>query len=316
MTRILTVTLNPALDITTSVDQLVDGKKLRCEEPRFDPGGGGVNVSRAIDKLARTSTLFVAVGGPTGEFFRSLLKRENLTADWFDIEGNTRQSFAVDDRNADKMYRFSLPGPKWSLAEWQGSLYRVEDVLKAGDYLVVSGSLPPGVSNDYAIQLAQRASKAGARMIVDTSGLALDTIAHRGPTEIYALTMDEDEARQLIGSKVLIEERDAVELARDLLDRGVAKIVVVTLGSRGAVALTSEEGWRVAPPKVQVVSKVGAGDSFVAGFTIGLAEQWPLNRTVAYAMASATSAVTTAATELCTKEGTERFVPAVSSKPL
>ena len=111
---VLTITLNPALDLTTSVGRLEPRQKLRCEPPRYDPGGGGINVSRAIRKLGGDSLAFVALGGATGAQLRALLDEEGVAYTIYDSRGETRISFTVVDRSSDRPYRFVLPGPEQS----------------------------------------------------------------------------------------------------------------------------------------------------------------------------------------------------------
>ncbi len=304
MTKIVTVTLNPALDITTDVDQLLSGKKLRCQTPRYDPGGGGINVSRAIKKLGGESLAFAAIGGVIGEALCALLASEPIDARWFDIEGATRESFVVHEQTTGLQYRFVLPGPRWRDDLWQQALEELLAIIAPGDCVVASGSLPPGVPDTYYSELATRVDKAGASALIDTSGGPLEALTRATSQPSAVIVMDEDEARQLIGSATL-EIGDAHRLAREMVANGSAQIVVITLGARGALALSREEGWRVAPPLVEVDSKVGAGDSFMAGLVIGLSARWPLREAAAYAMAAAASAVMTPATELCTSETTE-----------
>lgn len=315
MTKIVTVTLNPALDITTEVDQLLSGKKLRCQTPRYDPGGGGINVSRAIKKLGSESLAFAANGGVIGEVLRALLSDEAIDARWFNIEGATRESFVVQEQTTGLQYRFVLPGPRWRDEIWQQALEKLLAIIVPGDCVVASGSLPPGVPKTYYSELATRVDKAGATALIDTSGGPLESLARATSQPSAVIVMDEDEACQLIGCASL-DISEAHRLARELLANGTAQTVVITLGARGALALSQEEGWRVTPPLVEVDSKVGAGDSFVAGLVIGLSARWPLRESAVYAMAAASSAVMTPATELCTRETTESLRGSVTCTTL
>jgi 6-phosphofructokinase 2 len=312
MPRILTVTLNPALDVATEVDRLEPEAKMRCAAPRHDPGGGGVNVSRAIARLGGTSTAFVALGGAVGAQHRALLAAEGLDVLPFDIPGETRQSFMVTERGTGRTYRFVLPGPAWDADTVEAALARLAG-LPAGDgLLVLSGSVPPGVPDDHAARLSARLADRGWRLVLDVSGPALRAAASGAGAGAHVLRMDRREAGTLLGTDGP-DAAAAAGLGRRLVEAGAARIVTIGLGAEGALAVTADGAWRVVPPPVRVVSATGAGDSFVAGFVLGLGEGWPVPLCLARAMAAATSAVTTPATALCTAEGTAaalaRIVP-------
>jgi 6-phosphofructokinase 2 len=306
MKRILTITLNPALDLTTTVPALVSDRKMRCTPPRIEPGGGGVNVSRAISKLGRSSIPFVAIGGGVGDELRSRLQAEGIDGIWFDTGAPTRQSFAVHDATAAVQYRFVLPGSPWSSQTWQSGLETLTSLLQPDDLIVISGSLPPGVPKHAHRTIAELARYDGQHIIVDTSGEPLATLAGGSPSRVDTIVMDETEALSLIQEERM-EVSSTIKLAREIVERRNARFVIVTLGARGAVAIKDDEAWRVTPPPVEVASKVGAGDSFVAGLAIGLAEGQPVANAITLAMGAAASAVTTPASQLCTREGAEKY---------
>lgn len=313
MRRIVTVTFNPAIDLTTSVKRLVSGPKLRCVQPRIDPGGGGINVSRAIAKLGFTSIAVAAIGGVSGEILKCLIDQEGVEAKWFEIDGDTRQSFTVQDESSSEQYRFVLPGPEWSSAAFVGLLETCSQLIKADDYVVASGSLPPGVPDDAYHQLAELADQAAADLIIDTSGPALAALVKKGQAGIRILVMDEDEASQLAGIPH-VEIDDASKIGTRLIADRVAETIIVTLGGRAAVVTSPAGKLCLIPPNVQISSKVGAGDSFVAGLVTSLSEGRPFGQALKHAMGTATSAVTTPATELCTREGAETYSAAVECK--
>ncbi len=310
MTRILTVTLNPALDVTTGVPRLVEGAKMRCEPPTLDPGGGGANVSRALAKFGHESRCFIAVGGAIGLAYRGLVERDaGLHPVWFEAKGDTRQSLAVHDREGGGQYRFVLPGEPWSDDDGRRALAELEGLMEAGDLVVLSGSQPPGLPDDFAARLCRAAQGKGARLILDTSGPALAHAA-RPDSCAHVLRMDRHEAAELLG-RTRIDLSAAEELARDLVARRACNAAIVTVGGDGAVGATAEGAWHVRPPKVEVTSSTGAGDSFVAGLTARLAEGRAFPEALAFAAAAAASAVQTDATELCSAEGTEAALAGV-----
>ena len=307
---ILTVTLNPALDLTTDTGKVESGDKLRCGPARLDPGGGGVNVSRAIAKLGGRSRPFIAIGGPTGEIVKSLLAAQDIDAEWFAVSGLTRQSVVVNERSTGQQFRFVLPGPDWSASQAGAALHALETALAARQprigYVVASGSLPPGVPEDFYNRIGALADRAGARFVLDTSGRMLDVAASGGQHPPYAWIMDQREAEYLAG--VPLADLDALErFGQELKARKLAQILILTYGEGGAVALSEAETVRATPPKVEVVSKVGAGDSFVGGLVLKLSSGASLREACLYAVAAAASAVTSPATELCDPVQTERY---------
>lgn len=307
---ILTVTVNPALDLTTDVEQVESGTKLRCGEAHCSPGGGGVNVSRAIRKLGGRSLAFIATGGVTGQLFRSLLEAEGVDARWFETSGLTRQSIIVDERASGRQFRFVLPGPNWTGAEAEAAVEAIADALAEGPprigYIVASGSLPPGVPDDFFQAIGEIGERTGARLILDTSGRMLEAAGQGGRFRPYAWIMDQGEAEHLAGGP--LPDLDALDrFGQDLRARDLAQILILTFAEGGAVVLSDTESFRLIPPEVEVASKVGAGDSFVAGLTLKLDAGAPLREACAYAVAAATSAVTTPAAELCDGPGTERY---------
>lgn len=304
---VLTITLNPALDLTTSVGRLEPRQKLRCEPPRYDPGGGGINVSRAIRKLGGDSLAFVALGGATGAQLRALLDEEGVAYTIYDSRGETRISFTVVDRSSDRPYRFVLPGPEQS-GEEDRLLAALADCIGANGfryivYIVASGSLPPGLAPEFWARLAGRVDAAGARFMLDTSGPALEAAGRSG---LFLIKPNREEAQALLGDRAGAPESDA-ELARALAEQGIAEIVVLTLGRDGAIVAAGDRRFRLRSPDVEVRSTVGAGDSFLAALTLGLARDWSLEDSCRYGIAAAASTVTTEGTELCERAQTERF---------
>ena len=239
MTRAVTVTLNPALDITTSVERLVSGRKLRCKAPRIDAGGGGVNVSRAIAKLGETSLAMLALGGPIGEKMRRLLQEEGIDCEFFQAEGDTRQSFVVHDDDAGAQYRFILPGPCWTEAGFEMFIERLRQLIKSGDHVVLSGSMPPGVGNDAATRIVQLAERQDARVVTDISGPALTALSHSRPNRSLTMIMNENEAARLAGNQLDVQK--ATEFTRPIVKSGAAETIVITLGDKGAVAVKTDE---------------------------------------------------------------------------
>jgi 6-phosphofructokinase 2 len=305
MPRILTVTLNPAVDITTAVAAVDPGRKRRCEIPRIDPGGGGVNTSRVIKELGGLTTALVAVGGTTGVLMRRLLDDAGIETVYLDAAGMTREDFAIHDRATGLQYRFLLPGPVQDAAFGERALESCRELLATGDfpYVVASGSLPPGLPDDFYASLAGVVREYGARMILDTSGPALQASLSSG---VFLIRTNDREAREL-AEALDADPDDPESLARSMVASGKAEIVIITLGASGALLVAEHGAVRIRSPYVDVISPVGAGDSFVGALCFALAKQWPIERCCAYGVAAAAAAMMTEATELAHRDDIDRL---------
>lgn len=302
-TPILTVTLNPAFDLATSIDRVLPDVKLRCSDPQADPGGGGINVSRAISRLGGTSRAAVSLGGPTGQRLGEMLAAEGIATVALPAPGETRLSLAVTEALTGAQYRFMLPGPVWSASDVDAAVEAVAAAAEPGCFVVLSGSTPPGVAEDFATRLVRGLPR--AQVVVDTSGAALAAAA--GARDgLSVLRMDGGEAESLAGRE-LPSRADSAAFAADLVARGAAQIVMVARGGDGNILAAAEGIWHAEALRVHVISKVGAGDSFVAGFTLARARGEDLPGALAWAAASATAACMTPATELCRLEDVERL---------
>jgi len=293
---ILTLTLNPALDMATDVARIVPGEKLRCGEPLLDPGGGGLNVSRAIRALGGDSLALVALGGLTGDRLAGLIRAEGVTFLSILGPGETRTSLTVNEAGTGLQYRFMLPGPVWGAEERARVFTLLRATARPGGISVISGSQPPGVPPDFPAQLA--ASMPESRVVLDTSGAALTQAVTRPIPGLHVLRMDGEEAEALAGRK-LDSRADTAEFAQSLVRQGVAGMVVVARGADGNVLADISQRLFAAAPKVEVKSTVGAGDSFVAAFVLALARGQSRSEALAMGTAAAAAAVMTDATQLC-----------------
>ncbi len=305
MHNILTITLNPAVDIAARIDKVRPNTKLRCTDPSTDPGGGGVNVSRAIKFLGGNSTAFVATGGATGNLLVELLLREGITPISFETPGSTRQSFAATETASGNQFRYVLPGPVWTPPLVELAKTRLAGIISPGMIVVGSGSLPPGVPEDFFRDVNAIARDHGARLILDTSGRAL-TAALDETAPLYLLRLDREEAETLAG-RSFDTPAELAGFARSLIDSNVAEHVVLALGEKGSVGVSAAEAFHCQPPKVTPDSLIGAGDSLVGALTLALAHSRPFPEAVAYGAAAAASTVTSPATRLCDKADTTRF---------
>lgn len=302
MKKIITLTLNPALDKTISVEQLVPEKKLRSSFAQVEPGGGGINVSRAMHKLGGSSEAVYLCGGYTGKHFEELLINEGVVSVALPIKGDTRENFVVVDESANKQYRFGTEGPETTEPEWQQALQYISEQPEIA-YIVASGSLPPGVPYNVFAKLAVIAKQKNARLIVDTSGAALKDAVDEG---LFLIKPNLEELSSLSGKEKLAKA-EILTAARSIILNGGCEVMVVSMGKDGAMLITKDKQLEVKPPSVTVHSTVGAGDSMVGGMLMALSKEWSLEDVLYYGIAAGTAATMNHGTELCKKEDTERL---------
>ena len=289
---IVTITVNSALDKSTRFKGLVPEQKIRCEEPRFDAGGGGINVSKAISRLGGTSLAVFTSGGPTGKMLEELVAKEGIAFEAVAVESWTRESFVAVDDNTNSQYRFGFTGGKISDEESNRILETIA-ALKP-KFLVASGSLNEGLSDDFYSKIAEIAKKSSAKLIVDTSGEALKKALEVG---VCMIKPNVGELAKLIGVERL-ELEEVNEAAKQIIAKGGAEIVVVSLGPQGAVLVTKDIYEFVPAPNVAKKSTVGAGDSMVGGMVWALSQNKSLKEVIRWGVACGTAATMNEGTQL------------------
>jgi 6-phosphofructokinase 2 len=302
MPKIITITFNPCIDKSTSVGALIPEKKLKCTAPKFEPGGGGINVARAIKKLGGEATAIYPAGGYTGIFFTQLLKKEGIGTIEIATANHTRENLIVLEQSTNQQYRFGMPGQMQSKKEWQQCLEAVEDARDL-EFIVASGSLSPGVPADIFGRIAGIAKRKNAKLIVDTSGEALKLAMQKG---VYLVKPNLAELASLVGEEE-IELENITSSARQIISRDGVEVIVVSMGAAGARLVTKNESVHFLAAPVKRKSTVGAGDSMVAGIVFSLAKNKSLSEAVQYGVACGTAAIMNSGTELCKLEDVERL---------
>ncbi|MFO7811865.1 MAG: 1-phosphofructokinase family hexose kinase [Pelovirga sp.] len=310
--QVVSLTMNPSIDLSINVRKLQPAHKLRGQIAHRDPGGGGINVSRAISSLGGQALAIFPAGGPSGMFLQKLLETENVSCRVQEIGGINRENFTVYEEDSDHEYRFVLPGPELTSGEWQ-SFFELLDALKpVPQYLVASGSLPPGVPEDFYARVARWARAAGVRLVLDTSGPALKAALDEG---VYLIKPNRRELKNL-SSQPIENADDEEQFCRKLIEKGQCEVIALTLGKEGAMLVTDDEILRIKAPALETKSSVGAGDSFVAGMVLGLVRKLSLQKAFCYGNAAGAAALLTPGTKLCLKEDVERLYEQICSAEL
>ncbi len=284
---IATLTMNPTIDVAAQAQRVRPTHKLRTFAERQDPGGGGVNVASVITALGGRALALILAGGATGHLLEELLDEAGIQRRTLPIAGRTRTSHTVIDASNGSEYRFIAQGPTVSEPEWTAILGAVSQV-QAG-WLVASGSLPPGVPEDFYARLAAEADKRGIRFVLDTSGPALRTGLLGGGVELVKSSLTELES---VAGRKLSSEAAQEAAAAEIVSRGWARLVALTLGERGALLVWPDGALRL--PALDVVENgtVGAGDSFLAGMVMALAEGRDPADAFAWGIAAGAASVT------------------------
>lgn len=303
MTDILTLTMNPALDVLTTIDKVSDTHKMRCGAVLKHPGGGGVNVARVLHRLGANCVALYLAGGVTGERHHKLMNAEKVRCHVIPIAEETRESFSVHETLSGNDFRFVLPGPNVSAAEYEALFDYVAQHLPK-QFLVISGGLAPGVPDNFYARLAALAKSKGVRVVLDASG---HTLAEALKVGVYLFKPSLRELRDLTG-QALLDIDAQVAAAQQIIHSGQAEIVAVSLGEAGAMVVSADQVWQARAIKVDVQTTIGAGDSFVGGMVWSLARGGSLVNAFQYAMASGAAALLAPGTSLSQANDTHYLV--------
>ena len=303
MHPIATLTMNPALDLATTTERVGHTHKLRCGPPRFDPGGGGINVARVVKVLGGEATAVYPAGGPYGAALHASLDRLGLAQRVVPIAGMTRESFTVTETTTGNQYRFVLPGPTLSDMEQRQCLEAIARLDPRPSYLVVSGGFTPGADPDVlCAEIGKLAEKIGARLILDIS-MAMRHAPLRGT---YLMKPSIHELSVMLGCAIE-SVAETIAAARSLIAGGRTEVVVVSLGAEGALLVTDALAEHFEALEVPAKSAVGAGDSMVGAIVLALEQGWSLTDAVRYGVAAGTATIMTPGTELCYRSDVERL---------
>lgn len=300
--KIITLTINPAVDKSTYFTGIVAEQKIRCEKPQFDAGGGGINVSKAIKRLGGQSLAIFTIGGHTGMLLEDLIQAEGIDYQIIKTKSWTRENFIAVDTATNAQYRFGMPGDE-ILKEEVEQFFELIKTQKA-DFIVASGSIPKGVDETFYAEIAKIAKQNDAKFILDSSGNALKMAVDSG---VYLLKPNIGELAKLVGVESL-EMNDVDDAALDLIHKKGCEIVVVSMGPQGALLVTKDICRLIPAPTVQKKSTVGAGDSMVGGMVWALANDKKPIEAVQLGVACGSAATMNEGTQLFKKVDVDRLL--------
>ncbi len=312
MPDIVTLTINPAIDIFVNVPRVDATRKLRCSPPKRDPGGGGINVARVAHRLGSEVMAIYPIGGAIGKLLQRLVEREKIESLVTPSHFETRENFTAFEESTGEQYRFVLPGSPLHRAEWEAILERLASLPARPKFVIASGSVPPGVPSDFFARAMRHAKALRAKTVVDTAAAALKAVLEEGVTLIKPNLL---ELTEFVHAP-LDRDEERIAACRKLAADGRAEIVALTLGEDGALLVTADHAWRALPPPIEPVSTVGAGDSFLGGLVAALAEGKRLDEAFRVAVAAASAAVLTPGTGLCQPADVKRLLPQIKLREI
>ncbi|MFI4936098.1 MAG: 1-phosphofructokinase family hexose kinase [Caulobacterales bacterium] len=312
MPAIATLTLNPAVDLSVSVDRVEPERKLRARDLRYDAGGGGINVARMVQRLGGETVAVFTAGGASGARLRALLAAEHTPCRVVAIAQETRQDFTARDQASGQQFRFVMPGPRLTSAEQSRALAELATLTPSPDILVASGSLPPGVAPGFYGRLSRHTRRLRHRLALDASGAELSAGLAAG---VWLVKPNLRELEGHCGAR-LPDEASRVAACRTLVAAGAAKVVALSLGAQGALLVGADGAWRADPLDVTPVSAVGAGDSFMAGLVWALAAGRRPPDALRWAVAAASATLLAPGTHLGRRADVRQLAPSVRVRGL
>jgi 1-phosphofructokinase len=285
--RVVTVTLNPAIDQTLSIPGFAAGQVNRVREIRSNAGGKGVNVASFLADLGVGVVVTGFLGWENASLFETFFERKRIDDRFVRIAGSTRVGIKIVDDRARQTTDINFPGLTPTTENVDELFHRIEALAAPGGWFVLSGSVPAGMPDGIYAALIESIHDKGGRVVLDTSGPALRKALASGPEVVKP---NVEELAELSGRA--LETPGAVRAAGEsLLDRGVRR-VVVSMGGAGALFLERGRALLARPPQVTVRSTVGAGDAMVAGIVSAMIGERSLEDAARTATASGAYAVT------------------------
>jgi 6-phosphofructokinase 2 len=311
LTQIVTLTISPAVDLSTSVKKMVPFTKMRCAQAHRDPGGGGINVARVLKRLGIAATAIYPAGGATGQLLAALVEREGVRSMVIPTLNDTREDITIFDETTREQFRLVFPGAPLGDIEWQECLASLARIKPQPAFVIASGSVPAGVPHDFFGKLA-RASKGRSKLIVDTSGPFLKAALETG---VYLIKPNLHEFQDLAGI-ASSDQATLIEAGLRLIDCRQAEVIALSLGPDGALLITRDAAMRANGLPIEPVSVSGAGDSFLGAMIWSLVSSDSLEMALRYGVAGGSAALLNPGTELCRPEDVHRLASQVIVTPI
>lgn len=292
---IVTITANPCLDRNVLVERMVSDDTMHPILVTDDPGGSGINVSRVLTRFERKNIAVGFLGGGTGQDVARLLDEEGVVHRFTEIKGNTRTNMIISDKSTRAQYRISFPGPDIAPSEVESFMNGMNQYLDA-EFWSIGGSLAKGLPETLYRDLVRLGNSKGVKVVLDTYGVPLSLGLRESP---FLVKPNEFELSRIV-KRDLNTLQDFVDAAKSLHRQGVS-IVVASRGAEGALLVSDQGVWNAIPPRVEVKSKVGAGDSTVAGVLMAVADGLKHDEAVRMGVACGTATTLTEGTGLCLK---------------
>lgn len=302
--KVITLTINPALDKSAKVDQVKPEQKLRCHSIVYQPGGGGINISRVLQRLGIHSNCIFTSGGGTGKHLNKLLQQEHIETEAIFTAATTRENFAVIDTSTGFQYRFGMPGTPLADDELELIKKTIAEQVTEGDFLVLSGSLAENTPADFYSSLIRRLSDKNVKVILDSSGAALKESLKE---KLFLIKPNQNELAQLAGKESL-SLSELEDCATDLIKTGRLEYAVVSMGAKGAFVASKSGIVHQTIPEVIVKSTIGAGDSMLAGIIYSLIKGFSPEIMLKWGVACGVSATMSEGTDLAQMDDVERVL--------
>jgi len=311
MTEIVTLTINPALDVSTSVKKLAPFTKMRCAPAHRDPGGGGINVARVLKRLGIDAIAIYPAGGATGRVLTDLVEREGVRSIVIPASNDTREDLTIFDETTREQFRLVFPGAPLGDLEWRACLESLARIKPPPAFVIASGSLPAGVPPDFYGGVV-RASNAHSKVIVDTAGPFLMAALEAG---VYLIKPNLREFQELAGI-ASSDEAALVDAGRRLLDRFPIEVIALSMGQDGAILVARDMALRANGLPIAPISVSGAGDSFLGAMVWALVNGNNLEVALRYGVAGGSAALLNPGTELCRPEDIHRLASQIIITPI
>ena len=294
---IVSFTPNPALDLTLLVPQLEVGEVNRAAESYLDPGGKGINLSRVVHRLGGATVALSVLGGHVGKLAERALRKEGIAFEFVWLRAETRLNVIVQDQSTREGTRIWDTGPAVGPDGVARIRAMVKRRLQGATVFVSTGSLLPGLPEDFHHGMIEAARKQGVKTILDADGKWLMSAL---PAQPDLIKPNVREAESILGRK-LPDEAAAIAGARELLDHGPTA-VLLSMGGRGSILATADGTYKAIPPKIELRSTVGSGDSMVAGMALAMARGQPLVEGLRIGTAAGAATATSVGTQLASAE--------------